>query len=126
MRAVDEIVRPPTDGEVTLALRQFAVDVRRRYGARLRGLYLFGSRARGDHKPDSDVDVAVILDAADLDLRKEKWVLVDLAFEPGFGLGLHISPWPFADSEWVRSEELAARPLVRNARREALPVMELS
>ena len=34
----------------------------RRFGDRFVALYLFGSRARGDHEPDSDVDVAVILD----------------------------------------------------------------
>ena len=126
MRTVDEIPRPPTKREVTRALQQFAADVRRRYGARVRGLYLFGSRARGDHKADSDIDVAVVLDAADLDLRQEKWVLVDLAFEPSFDLGLHISPWPFAHSEWENAERPSARPLLRNARREAFPIMEQS
>ena len=29
--------------------------------------FLFGSRARGDHRPDSDVDVAIILDSAPAD-----------------------------------------------------------
>lgn len=32
------------------------------YGPRLKGLYLFGSHARGDPQPDSDVDVLVVLD----------------------------------------------------------------
>ena len=31
------------------------------YGARLERAVLFGSRARGDHRPDSDYDVAVFL-----------------------------------------------------------------
>jgi uncharacterized protein len=31
------------------------------YGERLKGLYLFGSYARGDAEPGSDIDVAVIL-----------------------------------------------------------------
>ncbi len=30
----------------------------------------FGSRARGDHRPDSDLDLAVILDAPEEELRK--------------------------------------------------------
>ncbi|MGH6942694.1 MAG: nucleotidyltransferase domain-containing protein, partial [Geminicoccaceae bacterium] len=34
----------------------------RRFGDRFVTLYLLGSRARGDHEPDSDVDVAVVLD----------------------------------------------------------------
>ena len=32
------------------------------YGERLKGLYLFGSHARGEASADSDIDVAVILD----------------------------------------------------------------
>jgi len=32
------------------------------YGARLRGVYLYGSAARGSLHEDSDVDIAVVLD----------------------------------------------------------------
>lgn len=126
MRTIEELVRPPTEEDVVRALRRFAAEVRRRHGERLRGVYLFGSRARGDHKPDSDADVAVVLDADGLDLRQEKWSLVDLAFEPGFDSGLHISPRPFAHSEWASADEVSVRPLVRNARREAFPIVEPS
>jgi predicted nucleotidyltransferase len=31
------------------------------YGDRLERVALFGSRARGDHRPDSDYDVAVLI-----------------------------------------------------------------
>lgn len=36
-------------------------DIRRLYGDRLVRILLFGSRARGDERPDSDYDIAVIL-----------------------------------------------------------------
>jgi predicted nucleotidyltransferase len=32
------------------------------YGGRLQGVYLFGSRARGEGAPDSDVDILIVLD----------------------------------------------------------------
>lgn len=32
------------------------------YGARLKRVLLYGSRARGDHQPDSDYDVLVVLE----------------------------------------------------------------
>ncbi|MEN6338163.1 MAG: nucleotidyltransferase domain-containing protein [Phycisphaerales bacterium] len=35
------------------------------YGPRLRGVYLYGSGARDQLTPDSDVDIAVVLDEVD-------------------------------------------------------------
>ena len=43
------------------ALISFKKLLEARYGEHLKSLYLFGSRARGDHRPDSDADVAVFL-----------------------------------------------------------------
>jgi predicted nucleotidyltransferase len=37
-------------------------DLERIYGERLRGVYLYGSAARDQLTPDSDIDIAVILD----------------------------------------------------------------
>lgn len=45
------------------ALVDFCARVRERFGARVRELRLFGSRARGDAHPDSDIDVCVVIDA---------------------------------------------------------------
>jgi predicted nucleotidyltransferase len=42
--------------------RRFAVVLRKRFGTRLRRITLFGSAARGEWTPDSDVDILVLLD----------------------------------------------------------------
>jgi predicted nucleotidyltransferase len=47
---------------VDQALQKFASLVRGKFGARLRELTLFGSRARGTARPDSDVDILVVVD----------------------------------------------------------------
>lgn len=41
--------------------RRFAQAVREVYGERVERIVLFGSRARGDHRPDSDYDIAVFI-----------------------------------------------------------------
>jgi len=43
-------------------LAQIASALREQFGARLVSALLFGSRARGDHGPDSDYDIAVFLE----------------------------------------------------------------
>jgi predicted nucleotidyltransferase len=46
-------------------LRELKVDLARLYGERLKGLYLFGSYARGEADGESDVDVLIVLDRVD-------------------------------------------------------------
>jgi predicted nucleotidyltransferase len=43
-------------------LTRFRAALRHLYGARVERVVLFGSRARGEARPDSDYDVAVFLD----------------------------------------------------------------
>jgi predicted nucleotidyltransferase len=42
-------------------LKRFRVAVAEVYGDRLERIVLYGSRARGDHQPDSDYDIAVFI-----------------------------------------------------------------
>ncbi len=53
------------DHDTRTALEAFRARILNRFGGKLRGLVLFGSRARGDHRPDSDADVVVFLEAVD-------------------------------------------------------------
>src|SRR5207249_5396787 len=45
--------------------RDVTQDLRRLYGDRLRKVVLFGSWARGDAHPESDIDLLVVLDHVD-------------------------------------------------------------
>ena len=50
------------DGWLTQLLDEIKVGLEGLYDGRLRGVYLFGSHARGEAGTDSDVDVLVVLD----------------------------------------------------------------
>jgi Nucleotidyltransferase domain len=73
-------VAPPP--AVALALERFGGALRRRFGARLVELVLFGSYARGGAREDGDVDVLVVIDG----LTTDEWRSVfDIAYAEGRG-----------------------------------------
>ena len=66
-------------------------------------LVLFGSRARGDAGPYSDMDVLVILGDASTD--KDFDSVSDCAWEAGFEYGIVVVPVVFTRNEWENSPE---------------------
>lgn len=50
-----------TESEIDAALRELKLRLESDLGDTLVRLLLFGSRARGDHEPGSDIDVAVVV-----------------------------------------------------------------
>ena len=52
----------PSEETVSEAVSLAVAGFERVFGDRLAQIWLYGSRARGDHRPDSDVDLLVVLD----------------------------------------------------------------
>lgn len=48
-------------GDVRLLAREYGERVREHFGSRVRNVWLYGSAARGDWTPESDIDVLVLL-----------------------------------------------------------------
>ena len=110
-------------GERT-ALEQFVEVVRDHYGELLHDIVVFGSRARGDNRADSDVDVAVVLEDGTWDTWNEKLRLVDLSDDAFHEHGLMIQAWPVAKSVWLDPSQDKSPSFVKFARRDAKPVGE--
>lgn len=106
------------------ALDAFVAGVRAHYGARLHGVLVFGSRARGDHTPASDVDVAIILADGDWEFWDERMRLVDQTLDALLDAGLLIQPWPFSKRSWLEPTRHSNPRLVAAARRDARPVVD--
>jgi len=71
------------------ALREFAARIRTALGTNLRELRLFGSKARGDARPDSDLDVLVVVGGNRADAEDQA---IDVAFDVNVASDLYISP----------------------------------
>lgn len=111
-----------TSGEQK-ALADFAAAVRKHYGDRLEDILLFGSRARGDARPDSDADVIVVLADGPWSFWSEPRVLAELAYEPLIAEGIAIHPWPISRSAWHDQSSEDSR-FVENAQWDAKSFQE--
>jgi predicted nucleotidyltransferase len=96
---------PPRAGKDAAAPR-----VASAFLARVRGSYevaeaiMFGSRARGDHRPDSDLDLAVVLKGARGDFIDTKLALADIAFDVMLETGVLVQPLPLWDGDLAHPE----------------------
>ena len=50
-------------------MEEYIYEIKKIYSSHLRKVILYGSYARGDFKADSDVDIMILLDLSDLDLK---------------------------------------------------------
>jgi predicted nucleotidyltransferase len=89
--------------EIEPAVRSYQAALAQRFGSRLSEVRLFGSRARGDARPDSDVDLLVLID--DLTWR-EAVEAIDLGTEEELRSGVLLSPLPHATAAFQRLCEL--------------------
>jgi uncharacterized protein len=79
---------------VDAILNRFRAALDEAYGARIERVVLFGSRARGDARPDSDYDVAVFL--KDLDnFGQEAGRIAEIETDILFDTGAVINAMPF-------------------------------
>ena len=61
----------PTKSDALDAASLIARQARKLYGDELAGVWIYGSRARGDNEPDSDLDVLVVKRSKDFDPRNQ-------------------------------------------------------
>jgi predicted nucleotidyltransferase len=103
--------------ELVPVLRQLRAGLEAVYGDRLDQVLLYGSRARGDARPESDVDVLVVL-RGEVDpvaeIRATEFLVAGLSLEHDLVLScVFLSVKEYQDE---------ADLFLRNVRREALPI----
>lgn len=97
-------------------LEELRSGLKRLYGSRLKRVYLFGSHARGEATPESDVDVLIVLDRVDhyyTELKKTGSLASDLSIR----YDVCISRVFISEEDWLRKKT----PFLSNVREDAVP-----
>lgn len=108
------------DPLVRSALRELDRRLRERFGRAYVRLVLFGSRARGDGRCDSDADVAVILRGPIGNRWSAKRRIIADTYEILLDTGLYVQPWPLAEQDIDDPERSPNPALVRNILRDSI------
>ena len=94
---------------VTLQTQSMIMAIGRKYASvlqgkiRLRGLFVFGSYAKGAYDDDSDIDIAVIADDFSGDMINDRHFLMKLRRQ----VDIRIEPHPFLSSDFTDTNPIA-------------------
>ena len=110
----------PLDADTVKAVRAFVGKMANHYP--LIDALLFGSRARRDHRPHSDADIAVIMRGTHGRRFDEALKMADMAFEVMLETGVLIEALPLWEDEWLHPETFANPGLIETIRREGVRV----
>ncbi len=99
-------------------LGKYVEEVKKIYGERLKSVILYGSYARGDFEPDSDIDIMILVDLADMEIEKYSkqlsWSTYDFNEEHGTDIK------PIAKSNSHFKKWLGIYPFYTNVQKEGV------
>ena len=103
-------------------MKRYTSDVRALYGDRLCEVILYGSYARGDYREDSDIDIMILVDMDDEEIRRKGEMLSHFTYEYNDANDILIMPIVVNIhhfNRWVR-----AYPFYNNVSREGINLYE--
>ena len=97
---------------------QFAKQLREIYGDELKKVVVYGSYARGDYRDDSDIDIMILVDMSDIELKSYGEKLSYMTYD--FNLDHDIDIKPIAKSEEIFNKWVVNYPFYSNIHKEGV------
>ena len=109
---------PRIDHNTEEAVRRFLALIASRYD--MAGAIVYGSRVRGTHRPDSDADVAILINGEHQRVLTTTLAMADLAYDVLLETGINISPLPVWIDQWEHPERYSNPALLHNIAKEGV------
>ena len=101
---------------------KFAQTMKVLFGGHLNKVIVYGSYARGDYKKNSDVDIMILVDLSETEIKKFENRVYDVAFEIEMDTGVNISPVIKNREQFEYWEDTL--PYYKNVRKEGVTINE--
>lgn len=99
---------------------RFAQQMKDIYGNSLKKVVVYGSYARGDYQKNSDIDIMVLVNVSDEEIKKRFNSVCDVAFDYELRYGVIISPIVKNEQHFQKWSDTL--PFYRNIKREGVEV----
>ncbi len=99
-------------------MERYISEIKKIYGSHIREIILYGSYARGDFKKDSDVDIMILLNISELELKAYSQQLSYMTYD--FNLDNEVDIKPIAKSEAHFRKWSENYPFYANIQREGV------
>ena len=99
-------------------LDQYTEILQKIYGKHLKKVILYGSYARGDYRDDSDIDIMILVDMSDIELKSYGEKLSYMTYD--FNLDHDIDIKPIAKSEEIFNKWVVNYPFYSNIHKEGV------
>ena len=97
---------------------QYVEEIKRIYGSHVKQIILYGSYARGDFRPDSGVDIMILVDMSDLELKAYGQQLSYMTYD--FNMDNDLDIKPIAKSEAHFNKWIVNYPFYSNIHKEGV------
>ncbi len=101
-------------------LREYVDKVQNLYGESLKSVILYGSYARGDFTMDSDIDIMILVDISDDEIKQHAEALSDFTFD--MNLEYDVMLMPIVKNQEHFRYWLEAYPFYKNVQSEGVPL----
>lgn len=103
-------------------LKRYTDELKKIYENHLQCVILFGSYARGDFTKESDIDIMILLDLSDMDIKSYRHQLSDLTYD--FNMAYDLDIKPIAKSREHFMKWVTNYPFYANVSREGVKLFE--